>query len=140
MVRVNIINPENLADQHLIAEYNEILMLISYAKRYPDTKGIPEKFCLGKGHMKFFKDKMKYIKSRHEKIKKEMEDRGFIPKKTINLSGIKNNLINDWKPDEADKSVIRKRLIEKIKLKPEYYRYYGKSKSLKFLINLIKNG
>ncbi len=140
MVRVNIINPENLSDQHLIAEYNEILMLISYVKRYPDLDGIPGKFCLGKGHMKFFKDKIKYIKSRHEKIKKEMKNRGFLQRKAINLSGIKNNLINDWKPDEADKSVIRKRLIEKIKLKPGYYRYYGKNKSGKFFIDLIKNG
>jgi len=95
MVRVNIINPENLSDQHLIAEYNEILMLVSYVKRYPNLKGIPEKFCLGTGHMKFFKDKIKYIKSRHEKIKKEMKNRGFFPQKTINFSGIKNNLVID---------------------------------------------
>ncbi|MBS3094344.1 hypothetical protein J4474_01630 [Candidatus Pacearchaeota archaeon] len=27
MVRINIIHPENLTDQHLVAEYLEILML-----------------------------------------------------------------------------------------------------------------
>ena len=39
MVRVNIINPNKLADQHLIAEYNEILMLLGYVRKYPKEDG-----------------------------------------------------------------------------------------------------
>ena len=76
MVRINLVNPKNLSDQHLIAEYNEILMLISYIKRYPKLEGIPLNYCLGKGHMKFFKNKVEYLKKRHELIKNEMKKRG----------------------------------------------------------------
>jgi hypothetical protein len=34
MVRVNLISPSKLADQHLIAEYDEILMLLGYVHRF----------------------------------------------------------------------------------------------------------
>jgi deoxyribonuclease (pyrimidine dimer) len=81
MVRINIINPQNLADQHLIAEYDEMLMLLGYIKRYPEVKEgeIPKEYCLGTGHMRFFKDKLLYIKNRHELIKKEMRRKCIIP-------------------------------------------------------------
>jgi len=32
MVRVNLVNPKQLADQQLVAEHNEILMLVGYLK------------------------------------------------------------------------------------------------------------
>ncbi len=62
MVRVNIINPKNLSDQHLIAEYLEIIMLINYIKKHPKQSKIPKNYLLGKGPMKFFKNKLKYLK------------------------------------------------------------------------------
>jgi deoxyribonuclease (pyrimidine dimer) len=138
MVRINLINPKSLADQHLIAEYDEILMLLGYVKRYPELTDIPKKYCLGKGHIKFFKNKLLYLKQRHELIKNEMRRRTFRTVKTINLSGFSSNLINNWKPNRADKSIIKQRLIEKIRKKPEYYRYFGINKPLKFFVQLIK--
>jgi hypothetical protein len=53
MVRVNLVQPEMLADQHLIAEYNEILMLTAYIRTHPETADLPKHYCLGKGHMRF---------------------------------------------------------------------------------------
>ena len=38
MVRINLVEPKKLADQHLIAEYDEILMLLGYVRRYPEVK------------------------------------------------------------------------------------------------------
>jgi len=32
MVKINLIHPRYLTDQHLIAEYNEILMLLAYLR------------------------------------------------------------------------------------------------------------
>ncbi|MFO7872030.1 MAG: pyrimidine dimer DNA glycosylase/endonuclease V [Candidatus Undinarchaeales archaeon] len=139
MVRVNLISPEKLADQHLIAEYAEILMLVEYIRSYPSIENIPDKFTLGKGHMKFFKNKVLYLKKRHEKLKKEMNKRGFKPGKTVSLKGIKKNKLKDWKPKERDLKIIRKRLIKRIKQKPEFYRYYGENKSEEFLVGLIEN-
>lgn len=144
MVRINIINPKNLTDQHLVAEYDEMLMLLGYVKKYPKIKiingksEIPERYCLGKGHIKFFKDKLKYIKDRHEIIKKEMHNRGFQTKVTINLKDYPKNLHNDWKPHKDDYVIIINRIIEKINKKPKYYRYYGEYKDKDFLIKLLR--
>ena len=139
MVRINLLKPKYLSDQHLIAEYDEILMLIGYVKRYSNlNREIPDKYILGKGHILFFKDKLKYIKKRHEELKKEMKKRGFTMRKTINLNKFPRNLLNDYKPNNKDKEIIKKRLIEKINLKPEFYRYYSKYKQKRFFIELIK--
>jgi len=137
MVRINLIYPNELADQHLIAEYNEILMLIGYVKKYPKIEGIPERYTLGKGHIKFFKNKLKYLKNRHEKIKMEMKNRGFLHGKKINLSKFDKSLIKDWKPSNIDKKIICKRIIEKIRNNPNYYRYYGERKNKIFFESLL---
>lgn len=138
MVRINIINPKYLTDQHLIAEFNEILMLLGYVRKYPENRENSEKYLLGKGHIIFFKNKLKYLKNRHELIKKEMLLRGFSPRKTISLKEFDKCLLKDWKPKACDKEIIKKRLIEKINLKQNYYRHYKKKKSAKFLIDLVK--
>ena len=138
MVRINIIDPKKLADQHLIAEYNEILMLLGYVRKYPKVKDQPEKYCLGKGHIKFFKDKLKYLKKRHELLKKEMKKRGFKTEKTIDLSAFDKKLHQDWCHDVEDEEIIKKRLVEKINKKPDYYTYYSKKKPKKFFLDLLK--
>lgn len=130
MVRVNLINPEKLADQHLIAEYDEILMLVAYIRKYPKVDG-PSEYCLGTGHMKFFKDKLGYLRKRHDKLRLEMQKRGFVTNKKLRFTK------GDWKPSEKDFEIIKKRIISKLKAKPGYYRYYGKKKSVKFFTSLI---
>jgi len=140
MVRINLINPKNLADQHLIAEYNEILMLLGHVDKFPIINNQPKKYCLGKGHINFFKDKIKYLKERHELIKKEMKNRGFKTSKTINLNKYSKEYRKDWKPNTKDKEIIKKRIIEKINFKPDYYRYNGEKKPKKYFIDLIKKG
>jgi deoxyribonuclease (pyrimidine dimer) len=142
MVRVNLVNPKCLTDQHLVAEYLEILMLLAYIYKYQrhdvnNLGTIPERFCLGKGHMSFFKNKVLYLKKRHELLKKEMRRRGFVARKTLSLQGIGKKLKNDWSPNPQDLQIIRKRLKQKISLKPEWYRYYRKKRSKKFLLKLI---
>lgn len=139
MVRINLIDPKALADQHLIAEYNEMLMLLGYIKKYSEPEGIPSEYCLGPGHMKFFKNKLLYIKKRHESIKIEMKQRGFQTNKTINLQEFPANLRNDWKPKPKDIKIIKSRIITKLNLKPEYYLYKSKHKNKDFFTKLIKN-
>ena len=138
MVRINLINPKRLADQHLIAEYNEILMLLGHVKKYPKLNVVPPKYTLGKGHIIFFKNKLEYLKKRHELIKVEMGYRGFKASKFINLNKFNKKLVNDWKPSKEDIKIIKKRLISKLTLKPDFYKYYKKHRSKTFLIGLIK--
>lgn len=137
MVRINLINPENLADQHLIAEYNEILMLLGYVRKHPSTENIPTKYILGKGHIRFFKNKLLYLQRRHTAIKEEMMRRGFDTNKTIHLDEFNKKLQNDWRPSKIDANIIKERLIEKINKKQDLYRYYGDKKDKQFLIKLI---
>ncbi len=139
MVRINLINPWNLTDQHLIAEYNEILMLFGYVRKHPHTHfgDVPKSFRLGQGHILFFKNKLLYLKKRFEKIKKEMKRRGFKASREISFSRIDERLLNFWRPSKKDKKIIKKRLIEKINKKPGWYRYYGEKRNKKFFGELI---
>lgn len=137
MVRVNLIEPKKLTDQHLIAEYNEILMLAGYAKKYPSLDGIPETYKLGPGHIKFFKNKLRYLKQRHEKIKREMKSRGFKTNKSLLLENFPASLKKSWSPEDKDFKVIKTRISQKIKLKPDYYRYYREKRTERFLLNLL---
>jgi deoxyribonuclease (pyrimidine dimer) len=114
-------------------------MLIGYARKYPALSEIPVEYCLGKGHIKFFKNKLKYLEKRHELLKKEMRRRGFNVRKKINLKGFPKEMTRDWKAEEKDVEIIKKRLKEKINLKPEYYRYCGENRQRKFFIELIDN-
>jgi len=144
MVRVNLIHPKKLADQHLIAEYNEILMLLGYVERYPEIKivkgksEIPEEYTLNTGHMRFFKDKLRYLEKRHADIKTEMKKRKFKTDITIDLKKYPKNLNNDWTPKKKDFLIIQERIAWKINKKPEYYRYYGKYMPKDFFIRLLK--
>ncbi|MBW2987477.1 pyrimidine dimer DNA glycosylase/endonuclease V [Candidatus Woesearchaeota archaeon] len=140
MVRVNIINPRCLTDQHLVAEYLEILMLVSYVKKHPDTGEIPKDYRLGKGHILFFKNKLLYLKKRHERLKKEMKRRGFKATKTVSLRGCKKSFMKGWRPSKKDKEIIKKRLIARIRRKPSYFKYFRKKRTKEFLVNLVKKG
>ena len=139
MVRINLIHPSYLTDQHLVAEYLEIIMLVENARKYPNPKNIPKDYKLGEGHINFFKDKLKYLSKRHEQIKREMQKRGFATRKTITFSKISKTQINDWRPKDLDLKIIKTRLIERINKKPEWYRDYRKNIGKKKLIDLIKN-
>ena len=140
MVRINIIPPKYLTDQHLIAEYNEILMLLGYVKKNPYIKieNLPKEYRLGEGHILFFKNKLKYLEKRFTKIKKEMGRRKFNPTKEVNLSCFDKNLRKNWKPCKKDKEIIKKRLNQKIDLKPEFYTYYKEKKPKKFYKDLLE--
>lgn len=143
MVRINLVDPRKLSDQHLIAEYNEILMLLGYVKLHPTIKHvngaseIPQRYTLGKGHILFFKDKLIYLQKRHESIKMEMRKRGFRTDVNINLRYFPKELKNDWKPVASDIRIIKERLIWKLQQKPDYYRYYGEHKRVEFFLRLL---
>jgi deoxyribonuclease (pyrimidine dimer) len=137
MVRINLVNPRHLADQHLVAEYNEMLMLVGYVRRHPLCNGIPPRYTLGTGHIRFFKDKLGYIHQRFIRVKREMELRGFQPKKELDLTLFAEGNKNIWRPRARDYVIIRQRLLQKIQANPGLYRYYGVHRSPQFFLNLL---
>ena len=131
MTRINIIEPSELTDQHLIAEYREITMVPGSLKRtlvskigYQEKK-VPKKFTLNGGHVYFFYNKGKYLDIRYKQLIKEMKRRGFNPdpNRKFPIDIFKNNgLYNDWMPTIEDQKIIRQRIAERIAAKPDWYR------------------
>lgn len=120
MTRINVaIPPKTLTNRHLIAEHREI-------KRIPNTitsgrakiVDIPKQFSLGKGHVKFFYNKLGYLKNRYEELYQECLNRGFnVSYYGQAWNGIPTSLMNDYKPTQQDKEIIEQRIKEKLENK-----------------------
>lgn len=131
MVRINLIKPKLLLDQHLNAEWNEIQMLLGYVQKYPELDGTePDSYKLGKGHIKFFKDKISYLVLRLHELKKEAELRGFNYQSISGLLkkyDIPKHLVNDYKPNKEAFKIIKERIWKKYMQKSDWYTYYGRA-------------
>lgn len=132
MTRINLVDPSELTDQHLIAEYREIRLLCANFQRSLKSKrgivveDIPKQFTLNKGHVKFFYDKGLYLHKRYEQLKQEMRLRGFDPKNNFPKDIWPVEFYNDWEPSETDKNIVRERIQLRISQRPNWYRYKGK--------------
>lgn len=117
MTRINVgIPPKQLTRQHLIAEHREI-------KRIPNSiaggryslEGVPPFFKLGTGHVKFFYNKLLYLKRRYEAIYEECLRRGY----NVSYYGdcwnnVPQELMNDYIPTEQDAAIVRERINERL--------------------------
>jgi len=78
------------------------------------VQDIPAVFTLGKGHVKFFYDKLKFLKNRYEQIYHECTLRGY--KMTYfgdAFNGLPEQLLNDYTPTDEAIEMIRKRIKER---------------------------
>lgn len=79
MTRINVgIPPQELCDQHLLAEYRELPRMVAFAQaraaRYHGTGPVPP-VTLGTGHMTSLLPAGAYLASRHQQIREEMHRR-----------------------------------------------------------------
>ena len=141
MVRINIIEPELLSDQHLIAEKNEIGMLFGYVRKYPEIKEeeIPKEYTLNYGHMKFFKNKLGYLSKREKSIRIEMKRRNFKCGRELDLSIYSKKHMGQWKPKKKDYNIIIKRISERLMKKPSWYRYCSVYLGKKNTVKMVKS-
>lgn len=131
MTRINVVPVEELSDQWLIAEYHELPRCI---KQDINTKYAPPHYKLGKGHMKWAKKHSLFLFERYNKLCMEMKHRGF----TVNypytkfwheyIDTIKSDNRHNYLASILDKEINISRLIEKYKLKPNYYTWTKRSK------------
>lgn len=117
MTRINVVHPSILSRKHLVAEWHEISRVITLAENGVDASDIPARYTMGKGHMKFFVDKLSYITYRMALIANEMEARGFkVDRLKVLNAGARVMMIGfgkPWKPDYADLVINLERLIER---------------------------
>ena len=118
MTRINVgIQPKELTNQHLIAEHREIKRIpncISKGKYNMDN--IPNRFKLGTGHVKFFYNKLLYLKNRYVKLYNECIVRGFnVQNYNSAWDNVPTELMNDYKPTDQDRKIIQERINNKLK-------------------------
>jgi deoxyribonuclease (pyrimidine dimer) len=144
MTRINsAINPVFLTDEHLLAEHREIKRLVfnylTRKKNYNDLGKIPDKFCLGTGHVSFFLDKGKFTYERYKQLYYECLKRNF------NVENFENNWdsylkqhFNDYESTVEEYKLLRDRITERLLgSKKKNWHYYGepisKEKSVEIL-------
>lgn len=125
MTRINVIPVEELTDKHLIAEYRELPRVFKLA-RSPQPKEAyrwPREYTLGRGHVKFFYDKLRFCQQRQCQLVAEMKQRGFKPAfdpedlwQYHERAGghAPSHLWNDYEPTPEALSINRKRIGERL--------------------------
>lgn len=130
MTRVNLVDPDILTDQHIVAERLELTWVLKSAQRSLNgIRGlyVHPKFVLGTGHVSFFHDKLKYIKDRFYDITYEMKHRGMVTNHPWpDDSWVPYHMWKSYTPSEDDLYIIKQRIFERLMMKPAWYRYYGK--------------
>lgn len=132
MTRVNAdIDPKKLHRAHLIAEIREITMVPASLRRSLRTKSIqdvlesiPDTFSLGKGHVKFFYNKIGFLQYRFTRIADEMERRSFVPDRTRieAFDGFDAMWTGHWQATDDDNLIVMERITMRIEQKPHLYK------------------
>lgn len=131
MTRINVIDPILLTDQHLMAEYRELPMVMGSLRRSLKSKnGVPAPgpaYTLNAGHVKFFYPRGKFLHKRYSMLIVELLARGYNidPDRKADFDVfIDNNLYNDWLPDDKARRINVERIEQRIAQKRQWYRYY----------------
>lgn len=116
MTRINVgIDPRELENDILLAEHREIKRIPNCIKsgRF-NLNNIPDRFCLGEGHVSFFYNKIAYLKERYQKIYKLCKERKLnVTDFSDSFEGIDEYFMNDYQETERDRQILLKRFAEK---------------------------
>ena len=117
MTRINLVPPQELSRQHLLAEYRELPRVFALARKAGASSrplSAPQRYTLGPGHVKFFYNRPGWLVRRHSALVTEMLARGYSPAFT-DVSGLAEGLSDEpWEPDEEEIAISRARIAERI--------------------------
>lgn len=132
MTRINsAIAMQCLTDEHLLAEHREIKRM-PYCLRQSIQSGsirkVPNTFTLGKGHITFFLDKMKFIYNRYIEIHRAVLSRGFdVQSYASNWDGIQKEYWNDYTPTQQEYELLTERIRQRImESNKQTWHYFGR--------------
>lgn len=122
MTRINCVPVEELVREHLIAEYRELprifpLITAAYERgESPTDKRNPLEYRLGTGHVRFFYNKLEYLRQRHKQLVREMHKRNY--QTNFDCSDRCLNLPFDWQynwsPSEKALEINRRRISQRL--------------------------
>ena len=128
MTRINLTPPNELCDQHLIAELHELPRIpngLLKGNLKLDFSGIPDKYTLGEGHVKFFINKLTFLWCRYQELLEEAQQRKFSVQDRFpeeSMIALPLDCWEEYVPTEEEIKLSRDRIIEKL---PSNARYYG---------------
>lgn len=144
MTRINYgIKVRSLTDEHLLAEHREIKRIPKVYLKSLESGSIdrvPDRFCLGTGHVLFFIDKPRYTLRRYKQIHRECIRRGF------NVEDYSDSwrcypqkmLLKVSRETSIGRELVVGRIKERILSGPkDTYHYYGKTISKRKAIRLL---
>lgn len=123
MTRVNVVPVTELTDKHLLAEYRELPRIFAAARKWLKNGGnvndLPTSYRLGKGHMKFFYNKLLFCFNRQSELYSECLRRGFNvqhnPEEARDDFLIApEELFNNYTPTRAALCINRERINERL--------------------------
>lgn len=127
MTRINVIDPKELHNKHLMGEIYEITRVYGLVRKAQDRKinkynfkqkiKQPSEYTMGTGHVYFMYDKLGYITSRYYALCDEAKNRGFkvnpIEKESL-ISGIDSWWFNNYTPTEKAIEINKQRIQERL--------------------------
>jgi hypothetical protein len=129
MTRINAsIQPFELSNSMLFSEYRE-------AKRIPNMiksgkallTGIPKEFKLSTNHVKFFYDKILYLKRRSDALYIECLKRGINATDYSDCyKDIPSHLFNDWKETDESRFLLKERINKRLTESKQTIRFYDR--------------
>lgn len=133
-MRINVINPKFLTDQHLVAEYREMKMITYYYVKSSQTKTgiekdkIGERYTLNKGHAYMWYNKFGFIEKRFQDICAEMRDRDFrCDYDVLNYEGIPKSAFGNFIPTKEDVRINLDRVLIRLAKQPTWYKFRGQN-------------
>jgi len=131
MTRVNLVIPDELFDQHLMAEYREIPMVLGSLRRSLNSPNfnvgkIPKQFTLNSGHVMFFYNKLGWLKQRYELVIEELIKRRYNVnpdnRAVVNWNGFPMWCYGSFNPTDRDVTISRERINMRVNEKKDWYR------------------
>ena len=117
MTRINLgVKPSELCNKHLLAEHREIKRIPNIIKssRF-SLENIPKHFTLGTGHVKFFYDKLLFLKNRYISIHNECIRRGLnVADYSSSFDGLPKELMHSYALRKGDRNIIVQRINQKL--------------------------
>lgn len=144
MTRINLVEPSQLTDKHLMAEYRELPRVFTAVnklvterkpherlgdgwRKFIESKQIPETYVLGKGHVKFFYNKLPWLIVRYHNMSNELRfNRKFnidinlrdtiIEEAKFLVSSIRLDMIDCWEPSPEEIYLNMARICKRSKI------------------------